>query len=285
MKITRIILNNFKAFQGEHIINIDNPLVCLVGENNTGKTTLFAAIDFLKNGVAREKSIQDYKNKKNQDKDVSVEIIIQGNLKETIEFFSEKKFLPYVYENNGVETIRLKRSSERVDITQSKKTVQLDERKLAVFNQESDQFENPTGFDKAIGSLFETQFVWSDMRADEVVDFGSTKMLGKLLKEVADEFKSSPEWNAFREAHQIAFVTSDNALSKKSNLIVQDIQKSLADFYGNASLKLDFQSPDPDSFLKLGDIHVDDGVTTSIEEKGSGMQRALALGQFEKSTC
>lgn len=277
MKITKITLNNFKAFQGEHVIDTDSSVVCLVGENNTGKTTIFAAIDFLKNGIPKEKSVEDYKNKSQVTGEVSVEIVIKGELKKAIEDFSESKFLPYVDEQDGVEMIRIKRSSEKLEITQNNKPVQLDEKKITIFNPESKQFENPAGFDKAISSLFEAQFVWSDMKATDVVDFGSTKILGKLLKEVSDGFQKSQEWLDFQAAHQKAFITSENALSKQSKKIVDDIQDSLSDFYGQAKIQFSFQAPDSLSFIKLGDVFVDDGVNTSITEKGSGMQRALAL--------
>jgi putative ATP-dependent endonuclease of OLD family len=277
MKIAQIRVNNFKALAGEHCIDTNNAMICFVGENNTGKTTIFAAIDFLKSGVSKEKSIYDYKNKNHLDQDVSVEIIIQGNIKQAIENFSEAKFTPYVYNEDGIETLRIKRSSEILQITQNKKPIELNVKKIGVFNSENNQFENPTGFDTAINSLFETQFVWSDMQAGDVVDFGSTKILGKLLKEISKNFEASQEWQDFQNAHQAAFLTSDNALSKKSDVLIQEIQSSLSAFYGGAVVKFDFQTPDPASFIKLGDVFVDDGVDTSITEKGSGMQRAFAL--------
>lgn len=278
MKITKIIINNFKALSGEHIIETDNHMICLVGENNTGKTTLFAAIDFLKSGVAKGKSIDDYKNKNHINKDVSVEIIMQGNIRQIIQDSSDaKKYLSYVYDDDSVETIRLKRSSLEMEITQKTKQVKLNAQKITVFNYEAQQFENPTGFDTAIGSLFETQFVWSDMQASDVVDFAPTKMLGKLLKEISKDFETSPEWKSFQKAHQKAFLGGDNSLSKKSDALIKDIQSSLSSFYGNASIKFDFQTPDPSTLIKIGDVFVDDGIDTSIAEKGSGMQRAFAL--------
>ena len=76
MKIIKIVINNFKAFANQVEINTDKPIVCLVGENNTGKTTIFRALDFLRNGVAKDKTIDDYKNINHITDDVSVEITI-----------------------------------------------------------------------------------------------------------------------------------------------------------------------------------------------------------------
>lgn len=62
MKITQIIIENFKSISNKIVIDTNKPIVCFVGENNTGKTTVFRAIDFLRNGVVKEKTIDDYKN-------------------------------------------------------------------------------------------------------------------------------------------------------------------------------------------------------------------------------
>ena len=277
MRITSIKLENFKTFANTQTIQTDHPMICFVGENNTGKTTIFAAIDFLKNGLSKDRTIEDYKNKNKAQEDVSVEITIEGQLEEAIRNFSETKFLPYIDKHNNKETLRIKRSSKNSTILQNGKPIQLDEKKITIFNPVTSQFENPTGTDKVIGSLFETQFIWSDLQSGDVVDFGSTKILGKLFKEISESFKKSKEWLDFEVAHRAAFITSDNALSKQSSELMKNIEKSLSDFYGQAKVEMFFQTPDTSTFFKLGDVHVDDGVNTSITEKGSGMQRALAL--------
>ena len=65
MKITKIIIENFKSFGNRIVIDTNKPIVCFVGENNTGKTTIFRALNFLRNGVEKDKSIDDYKNSNN----------------------------------------------------------------------------------------------------------------------------------------------------------------------------------------------------------------------------
>lgn len=277
MKITEIKLNNFKAFAGEHTIRTDSSIVCLVGENNTGKTTALAAIDFLKNGVPREHSIEDFVTKGSTGAIVSVEVTIEGELTKAIEAFSEKKYLPYIEKNDQSERLRLKRSSEKVTITQNGREVNLDEKKLTVFNPATKQFENPSGFDRAIGSLLETLFIWSDMRPEDVVDFGTTKTLGRLFKKIFDSFQESADWKAFLKAHDKAFQSGDDALVKRSEQTRNQIQSALGEFYGEASVKFEFQPPSPGDFIKSGETLIDDGVETPVSEKGSGMQRALAL--------
>ena len=155
MKISKIILENFKAFSGLHEFDTNKPVVCLVGENNTGKTTVFKAIDFLKSGVLRDKTVDDYKNAYNKDKHVAVTIEIEGNLKQSIENFSETKYLPYVVNDDETQRITLKRTSEEYSVQQGNKSVDINVKKITVYNSVTEQFENPTGFDKAINTLFE----------------------------------------------------------------------------------------------------------------------------------
>lgn len=40
MRITSIKLENFKTFADTQTIQTDHPMICFVGENNTGKTTV-----------------------------------------------------------------------------------------------------------------------------------------------------------------------------------------------------------------------------------------------------
>ncbi|MDO1509858.1 MULTISPECIES: AAA family ATPase [unclassified Neisseria] len=278
MKITQIIIENFKSFANRTVLNTDKPIVCFVGENNTGKTTIFRALDFLRNGVVKDTTITDYKNIHRQDHNLSVEITIQGNLTASITNFAEEKYLNYIErDHNGNEKMRLRRSSEVITITQNNRQIELNEKKICIYNPNTQQFENPTGFDKAIGSLFDNIFVWSEMNADDVVDFGSTKIFGKLLKEVSNQFEQSQDWADFTTAHQIAFVTGANSLRNQSQNLMSEVESALSNFYGNAQIKLDFSIPDPASFIKLGNVIIDDGMETPLTEKGSGMQRAFAL--------
>lgn len=279
MKITEIKVNNFKSLSGKHVIKIGNSnMVCFVGENNSGKTNIFSAIDFLINGVKKDKKIEDYKTNFDNSLDVEVEITMQGNITDIIQGFEQGKYKDCIYfDNNNIETIKLKRSSKKQYIQQGKKNIQLDESKITVFKPETNQFENVVGFDKAIGAIFETQFIWSEMNACDIIDFSSTKILGKLLKDISEQFKESDEWKNFQSAHDKAFISGPNAFNSKAKPVIENIQNSLHNFYGNLSVELKFDIPDAQSFTKLGSVMVDDGISTIVSEKGSGMQRALAL--------
>jgi putative ATP-dependent endonuclease of OLD family len=283
MKITQLKIQNFKGFNGDNTFNISSGLVFLVGENNTGKTTILEAINFLKSGLPDKKKIDDFKNKQAKETDfVSVEAKIQGNITNVITDFSEEKYKKYVFDENGVETIRISRSSEKRSVTQEKgKVVELNEKKITLWNSESNQFENASGPDTVIGTLLETQFVWSDIDPNDVTDFGSTKICGKLLNSVVGDFYNTPKWQSFVDSHRATFHDGEDSLSKKSEVLEQEIQKVLSLQYGDAKVKFDFNLPEAKAFFTSTSIKVNDGTETDLKDKGSGMQRAFALAVIQ----
>lgn len=282
MKITQLKIQNFKAFNGENTFDISSGLIFLVGENNTGKTTVLEAINFLKSGLPDKKKIEYFKNKQAGENDfVSVEARIQGKITDVITDFSEEKYKKYVFEEGGIETIRVCRSSEKRSVTQEKKTVELNEKKITLWNDTSKQFENASGTDTVIGTLLETQFVWSDIDPNDVTDFGSTKICGKLLNSVVGDFYSTPKWQAFIESHKATFHEGEDSLSKKTEILVQEIQKMLSLQYGEAKIKFEFSLPETKTFFTSTSFKVDDGTETDLKEKGSGMQRSFALAVIQ----
>lgn len=277
MKITKITLNNFKAFKGTHVFEFDAPVVCFVGENNTGKTSIFKAIEFLMSGITKGKSIDDYLNAHATNEFVSVEIEICGKIKDVIAGLGQKKYEQYIIDENKQNKIILQRSSEVRKVEQKGKPVTITVKNIAFYNFETKQFENPTGIDKAVSGIFEIITIWSNFKTDELMDFSTTKPLGKLTKEISQSFMKCDDWVKFIDAHQQAFVTGENSLANQTAKLKDDIQASLTDFYGDASISFNFEPPEASSFIKLGMVNIDDGVETCITEKGSGMQRAYAF--------
>lgn len=276
MKISEIQIENYKGFQGLNKIGISKNFVLFIGENNTGKSTVFETIEFLKSGLPSGKSIEDIRNSGSTGT-VSVTIKLQENIKEVINSFSESKYEKYVFDENGIETLLAKRSSEETIITQAGKQVKIDIKKITLWNHETSKFENPSGIDTVFKTLFEAQFVWSDTNPKDIADFGSTKICGRLLNSTIGNFFESTQWNNFVAVHSETFHNGADSLSTRTKSVEEKIQKILESQYGNAKVKFNFSLPETTSFIKSGGINIDDGVDTSFEEKGSGMQRALAL--------
>lgn len=280
MFIRELKIENFKGFKGEHVLKFENNFIFFVGDNNSGKSTIFESIDFLKSGLPQTKKIQDIKNKKSNDS-VTVTVKLQGNLKDIITDFSETKYLTYIFEENGIETILARRTSEESDITQNKKDVKIDIKKITLWNDNTKQFENPSGIDTVFKTLFESQFIWADTSPDDISDFGSTKICGRLLSGAIGDFFESDQWKKFEDVHNETFHTGNDSLTSRTKVLEKRIQDIVTSQYGLASINFNFQLPEVTSFIKSGGININDGTDTSSKDKGTGMQRALALALIQ----
>lgn len=45
MKLSKIIIKNFRGYCGEHIIDIENDITALIGKNDAGKSTVLEALN------------------------------------------------------------------------------------------------------------------------------------------------------------------------------------------------------------------------------------------------
>jgi len=282
MKISNITVENYKIFNGTHSFDFKGNLIFLVGENNTGKTTLFEAVSFLKSGLPKEKKITDIRNKfANEQAPVTCTIKFTGNIQEVIEDFSEAKYQPYVFVENGEQVLLAQRSSESRSIMQGGKTKELSIKTVTIWNQDTSQFENPSGIDTVLSTLFETQFVWADTDPTDISDFGSTKICGRLLAGAVGDFFDGGQWKKFTDIHQETFHGDGDSLGKRTKTVEQKIKAILEAQYGEADVRFNFSLPDASTFYKAGDIAVNDGVDTKLQEKGTGMQRAIALAMIQ----
>lgn len=142
MLISQIVIENFKIFKGKHTFDIKNSLVFFVGENNTGKSSIFEAVSYLKSGLPNTKKLEDIKNKLSTSTDhLTCTIRLTGNIKEIITDFSEAKYLPYVFEEAGKEILLIQRSSEERVIKQNGKDKRLDIKTVTIWNPSTNQFE------------------------------------------------------------------------------------------------------------------------------------------------
>lgn len=280
MFIRELTIENFKGFKGKHVFIFSKNFTFFVGDNNSGKSTIFEAVDFLKIGIPPIKKLEDIKNKNSQGH-MCVTVKLQGNLKEIIEDFSEDKYLSYIFEENKLETIIARRSSELSKIKQKNKDVEINIKKITLWNDKTKQFENPSGIDTVFKTLFETQFIWADTNPDDIADFGATKICGRLLMGAAGDFFDSPQWDKFKQTHEETFHKGPNSLTAKAKGLEKRITDIITSQYGTASVKFNFDLPDVASFLKSGAINIDDGTETSSKEKGTGMQRALAIALIQ----
>lgn len=277
MYISRMVLKNFKCFEGEVEFSFSPGLNYLVGNNNTGKTTIFKAIEFLR-GV---KTKDGWITKGKENDDILVQIDIQGEDLKSLLDSSEslKKYLPYLMDDYK---LRLQRSSKETEwIDSGKKTKTISIKNVSLWNEKTNSFENPMGIDTNVSSLFDAQFVYSDLNNEEYQSFSkSTTIIGKLLNSITKDFQTSDKWNDFTAAHKEAF--GDAGLLGTLNELQAQVEGIMKEQYGDTKIEFNFGIPTIDNFFKTGRILLEDnGIKTDVSEKGTGMQRALALSLIQ----
>lgn len=281
MYISKIKLNNFKGFKGEKELVFDKGVNFFVGDNNCGKSSIFEAIDFIRSRKERDEIIT--KTELEGDGFVSVEIEFKGDdLGSLVKTDALKKYQSYLIDSIGQKSLRVMRSSEEVEITQDSKKKKLDIKNVRVFNSKTSQFENPTGIDNTITALFDAQFVWADTNSGDISDFSKTKISGKIINALTKDFVKSPTWETFQNSHKETFGDGENSLAKTLKPVEEKIQSILSEQYGDTEVRFSFSLPELESFFKTGNIDLsEDGIKTKSSEKGTGMQRALALALIQ----
>jgi len=281
MYISKIKLHNFKGFKEDHEIIFDKGVNFFVGDNNCGKSSVFEAIDFIRT----KKEISEVITKTEIEKDsfVSVEIEFKGgDIEALVEIDALKKYKSSIINTDGEKSLRIMRSSEEMEINQAGKKKELDITNVRVFNPTSNQFENPTGIDNTITALFDAQFVWADTNSNDISDFSKTKISGKIINTITKDFIASETWKNFKNSHKETFGEGENSLAKTLKPVEQKIQDILSEQYGETEVRFSFSLPEIESFFKTGNIALsENGIETNSSEKGTGMQRALALALIQ----
>ena len=279
MFIKSICLSNFKGFIGEnHQINFKIPdgttagsgLNIFVGENNSGKSSIFEAVDFLRNGIKGEIDRIISKNEDNtEDVQACIELTFFGDIQNSINHFVQSNkqavFTSSITRNNE---LRARRST-------------LDCKQLDLWNENSQGYSNPSGIDAPFKKLFETNFIWADTNPSDEAAFGSTTLCGLLLKEIAQAHITTSEYRDFQDSFNSVFNNPNSELRQKIAVVEQKVQHIFTEQFGQAHIHFRFDELKIDSFFKSASIFIDDGVDIPMSEKGNGMQRSVALALLQ----
>lgn len=288
MYISKIKLINYKGFYGETEFDFGPKLTFISGQNNVGKSTVFSAITVLRDG--KEENLLENKNKQADDKDdVAVEIqLTDSNLEKFIESLVTKNkqdiLKSHVYQDEKGQHLSLRRSTEIFNFEKTDGNTSVTKSgDLTILNKIDDNYENSTGIDGPLKSLFDVVWIQADQSADSEVNFKTSGTIGKIISGLSASFTKTSEFQELKAAHKKAFDKLDQTLIPKLNSQIDNI---LSDQYGKGvSTKIDFILPEIKNLLSNANLLVDDGIETNISEKGNGLQRsiALALIQFQST--
>lgn len=279
MYFKSLTITNFKSFEGEQKINFSKGINYIVGDNNCGKSTIIDALRYLAEGARDTSALQN----KAASEDFSVEGVIAGS--DLVQIVADKKYSKYkdyLLTDGDEPYFRVRRSPKEEEIEQNGKKVKLDGKKAPFWNPNTQKFENPSGIDALFKSLVDLVPVLADTTTSEVVDFGATKPLGKLIAAVSQKFQETERWAAFQKAHTEAFSNGEDSLSSLTADMSKQIQELVQKQYGKAEVRLDFTLPEAATFIKGGQLLVTDGnYETPLHDKGTGMQRAVTLALIQ----
>lgn len=278
MQIQSLLIHNFKGFgESNNQLNFKIPngtpgsgLNIFIGENNCGKSTIFEALDYLKDGTRKES--KELINKSTDKDEFFVEVTFSGKINETVENYSQQNkidvFKGLIYD--GILKARRTGSVLKTEEAQKKIT------KIELWDDKKG-FENKTGIDAPFKKLYDNNFIWSDTNAESEAKFGSSTICGQLLKEIAETHTNSEEYKGFSQEFHKIFTNPESELRKSLAIIEERVNFNLLQQFGDAKIKFSFDEIGAETFFKSTKVLVDDGIEVVMSEKGHGLQRAVAL--------
>ena len=264
MKISRITITNFRSIERAEIV--PTAFNVLVGQNNHGKTNFFEAIEWFYNGSGDLGQIAFMRDGQ---REVSVEleyIEIQAGIDSVKNEKTKESFKKFAGDRDVIRVIRRKS----------------DGGKRLLWDEASGEWsaKNFAGFDRAFNDcLPRLQYVSTTTRLAEISKYGKKTPIGEMLSGVLTAIlERSPQYLQFREKFDELFSSENSEVKVELNLLADKVKGHLEQQFPDCT-KVNFgvMAPAFEDLLKNFETSVDDGIETSAEEKGDGMQRALML--------
>lgn len=280
MHIRSVTVENVKSFRGKHHFELRPGVNYFVGDNNSGKSTVLEALLFMFEGPSASKWTPEKFYCSDASGPTRVEVDVADDVDELVQQEKFKVLKDFVFDDEGQRVLRLERSSETRSVVQGGKEKSVDVKAVCFWHPERQQFENVTGIDAKVKAIFDFEAVWADAQPGDHIDFANTKTLGRLLDSSFKRFVETERWRALAEAHERAFAfDEEDSFIAETKKLAAGIKQLVDEQYGQADYRFDFGLPDAAVFMKQGRLHVDDGAgETPVDGKGTGMQRAIALG-------
>lgn len=280
MHIRNVTVENVKSFREKHRFDLTPGVNFFVGDNNSGKSTVLESILFIFEGPSASKWTPEKFYCADATGPTRVEVDIADNVDALVAQEKFKVLKDFVFDDAGQRVLRLERSSEPRTVAQGGKEKKVDVKAVCFWHPERQQFENVTGIDAKVKAIFDFEAVWADAQLGDHIDFANTKTLGRLLDSSFQRFVQTERWKALATAHERAFaLDEEDSFLSETKTLAAGIKALVDEQYGHADYRFDFGLPDAAVFMKQGRLHVDDGAgETPIDGKGTGMQRAIALG-------
>lgn len=264
MKISRIKIENFRSIKETEFTTTDFNI--FVGQNNCGKTNFFEAIEFFFNGLGRGSNINELKYKRDPQNEVLVEI----------EFIGAQNGASLM--QNQANKTKIENSLNGSDIVVFQRTSSIPNKRKMFVN--GNEVQPGTGFDAALNDFLpKFEYISTKQYYDAVAKYSKTTPIGIMLSGVLNTIlQGNQQYQAFQAKFAELFEDDDSAIKQEfvniGNSVKIHLEKQFPD---TTKVKFEVTPPQFDDLLKSFSTSIDDGVETSAEEKGDGMQRALML--------
>ena len=270
MFVKQLKLYNYKSFYNSDPFEFTfGPRAnYIVGNNNCGKTSIFSALEVL----------SDTKRAKNAHIAPFGSVTTTGYVEAT--FVSSNKgdfptsIQTYCQTCSDGAVIRIRRELHYDNDCTSPDGAM-------IYDSDTASFSGKVS-DKTIKELLQPIIIEALTDANDIADFGSTKLLGKIIASQTKTFESTKEWSNLLKAYDAAF-SGSSGIKKYLENIENSINAVLASQYESRSeARITFDRPNPSNLIKYGGVRVDDGFADSpIETKGTGLQRAVAFAVIQ----
>ena len=262
MKINKISIENFRSIKKAEIIVSDFNI--FVGQNNCGKTNLFEAVEFFFNGY--KGNIQELIFKRDSDIEMYVEIEFTDIQDGLAKMQNEKNKATLSGKLGEANTACLRRSSKDV----KKRKLYIDGKEIAP----------GTGFDAALNDFLpKFEYITTKQYYDSVAKYSKTTPMGVMLSNVLSIIlQTNKQYKEFQQKFSELFEGEDSEIKLEFDNVGAQVKFYLEkQFPDTAKVRFEVAQPAFDDLLKNFNTDIDDGIETSAEEKGDGMQRALML--------
>ena len=261
MKISRITVENYRSLKK---IEVDlDKFSIFIGQNNHGKTNFFEAVEWFYN--AKSSQDEEY-HKKDQSNSIKVEITFDDVVDSDVEKLSTEASRTKIKTMLGeFKTFSVIKSSS-------------DHKRKYFVNGEDKG--NPTGLDTAINEFLpKLEYINTKIRLDDVSKYKDKNPIGLMLSGVLTAIiENSQDYIDFRAQFTKLFDNADSEVRKELDKLGGEVEVYLQkQFPDGTKVKFGVNPPHFTDLLKSFDTTVDDGIETTAEAKGDGMQRAIML--------
>ncbi len=317
MKLVSFMAQNYRSLR-DFELKLDQFLV-IIGENNSGKSTIFRALDLFLSSTVKGVNDDSFYNR---------DITLPINLTACFDSLSEhekEKLQPWMVDGKLTVRKEYKRDSGKTEVTYyaillvpkdewlkedydgynnrealsilpireflpSTGRITRDIYKNAIkkyIEKYRDSLEflieerkNPAGYKQVLdGYLPELYLIPAVRDVSEEIKTNSSALLGKLVGLLSKKvINSNPRFRDLQRAiSELGAIIEGEAPEQKLQEI-KDLEKSLETALSDWKVGVDIhiKSPDFPTLLQSGiQVTLNDGMSTSIEEKGNGLQRSL----------